>query len=147
MTILDRDQIAGLIPHAGTMCLLDRVDLWDATSIRCVTGRHRRQDNPLRRAQGSLGAVCAVELAAQAMALHGRLIGNGDGPPKPGALASVRDLHLRTACLDQIVADIVVDAVLLVGDDASATYSFSLTAAQSEIARGRATVVFDVTVR
>lgn len=144
MTALDRDQIAALIPHAGTMCLLDSVDLWDATSIRCVTGSHRRPDNPLRRAEGSLGAVCAVELAAQAMALHGRLIGDANGPPKPGALASVRDVRLRVAYLDRIVEDIVVDATLLMGDGSTATYSFTLTAAQNEVARGRATVIFDV---
>lgn len=147
MTMLDRGEIAGLIPHAGTMCLLDGVDRWDATTIRCLTGRHRRQDNPLRRADGSLGAICAVELAAQAMALHGRLNGNMNGPPKPGALASVRDVRLRVSRLDQIIEDLVVDAVLLMGDDSSATYSFTLTAAGNEVARGRATVVFDVTVR
>ena len=30
--ILGRAGIAALIPHAGAMCLLDRVVAWDATS-------------------------------------------------------------------------------------------------------------------
>ncbi len=144
MTVLDRDQIAALIPHAGAMCLLDRAEHWDATSIRCATSRHRRADNPLARAEGGIGAVCAVELAAQAMALHGRLLGDASGPPRPGALASVRDLRLRTPRLDGIAGDIAIDAVLLMSDGSSATYSFALSAAQNEIARGRATVIFDI---
>ncbi len=144
MTMLDRNQIAALIPHAGTMCLLDRVEHWDANSIRCATSRHRRGDNPLARAEGGIGAVCAVELAAQAMALHGRLLGDASGPPKPGALASVRDLRLHTPRLDGIAGDIAIDALLLMSDGSSATYSFALSAAQSEIARGRATVIFDI---
>lgn len=143
MTALDRSQIATLIPHSGAMCLLDQVERWDANTIRCQTGCHRRQDNPLARAEGGIGGICAVELAAQAMAVHGRLTGDANAPPKPGALASVRDLRLRAAVLDRVEDDIVVDAVLLMSDGASATYSFTVRAAESEIVRGRATVVFD----
>jgi predicted hotdog family 3-hydroxylacyl-ACP dehydratase len=143
MTMLDRSQIAALIPHAGTMCLLDRVERWDATSIRCVTARHRRGDNPLRRVEGGIGAVCAIEFAAQAMAVHGRLAGEVSGLPKPGILASVRDLRLRTAYLDQIADDLVIEAALLMSDGVSATYSFAVTTTQGALASGRATVVFD----
>jgi predicted hotdog family 3-hydroxylacyl-ACP dehydratase len=144
MTALDRSRIARLIPHSGTMCLLDEVERWDANSIRCRTGRHRRPDNPLVRAEGGIGGICAVELAAQAMAVHGRLAGAANAPPKPGALASVRDVRLRATMLDRVEDDIVIDAVLLMSDGASATYSFTVCAAESEIARGRATVVFDI---
>ena len=35
---LDRTVIAGLIPHAGAMCLLDEVLAWDATTIVVVCG-------------------------------------------------------------------------------------------------------------
>jgi predicted hotdog family 3-hydroxylacyl-ACP dehydratase len=144
MMALDREQIATLIPHSGTMCLLDFVEHWDASSIRCVTGRHRRHDNPLARSEGGIGSVCVVELAAQAMALHGRLAGDVTSPPKPGALASIRDLRVCAGMLDQIIDDLVVEAVLLMTDGSGATYSFAVQAAQSTIARGRATVVFDI---
>lgn len=83
MTLLNRYQIATLIPHSGTMCLLDFVERWDAKSIRCLTGRHRRRDNPLARPEGGIGGVCVVELAAQAMAVHGRLAGDVTFRPSP----------------------------------------------------------------
>jgi predicted hotdog family 3-hydroxylacyl-ACP dehydratase len=144
MMTLDRNQIATLIPHSGTMCLLDFVERWDARSIRCLTGRHRCRDNPLERPEGGIGGVCVVELAAQAMAVHGRLAGDVASPPKPGALASVRDLRVYVGMLDRVMDDLVIDAVLLVAEGSGATYSFTVTAAQNEIARGRATVVFDI---
>ena len=57
------------------MCLLDEVLTWDATQIRCRSATHRVPDNPLR-AHGRLGAVCGIEYAAQAMAVHGALVGS-----------------------------------------------------------------------
>lgn len=141
--MIERGEIARLIPHAGAMCLLDKVVRWDASSIRCLTTRHGSGNNPLRRADGSLGTVCAIEFAAQAMALHGRLVTETNSPPKPGILASVRDVRLKRRFLDEVVGDIVIDAALLMGDGRSATYSFTLSTGQDELASGRATVVFD----
>lgn len=46
--------------------------------------------------------------------------------------------------LDGIIDDLVIEAVLLMAEGSGATYCFTVTAAQSEIARGRATVVFDI---
>lgn len=143
--MIERSQIAALIPHAGTMCLLDNVVSWDASSIRCLTTRHRNSDNPLRRPDGSIGAICAVEFAAQAMALHGRLVTEANHPPKPGILASVRDVRLHAVSLDRLSGDLAIEAKLLVGDGRSATYSFALSAAEQKLVSGRATVVFDVT--
>jgi predicted hotdog family 3-hydroxylacyl-ACP dehydratase len=141
--MIERRQIATLIPHAGTMCLLDQVVSWDAHSIRCLTSHHRNSDNPLRRADGKIGAICAVEFAAQAMALHGRLAADTNGAPKPGFLTSVRDVRLHTPFLDQVVGNIVIDAALLMGDGRGATYSFTLSATEDKLASGRATVIFD----
>lgn len=146
MQRIERSQIAALIPHAGAMCLLDQVERWDATAIQCITTHHHDASNPLRRADGRLGAVCAVEFAAQAMALHGRLIAPASGSPKPGILASVRDLRLHAATLDHVSGEIAIDALLVMGDGRSATYSFRLRGAETELATGRATVVFDVEV-
>ena len=38
---LTRAKIAGLIPHAGAMCLLDGVVQWDANRISCVSRSYR----------------------------------------------------------------------------------------------------------
>jgi len=142
--MIDSSQIARLIPHAGTMCLLDKVVSWDTGSICCLTRHHRSSDNPLRRADGKLGAICAVEFAAQAMALHGRLVTDTSGAPKPGILASVRDVRLHAPFLDEVAGDIVIDAALLMGDGRSATYSFMLSTTAGKLGGGRATVVFEM---
>lgn len=140
--MIERNQIAQLIPHAGAMCLVDKVVSWDARSIRCLTTRHRSRDNPLKRADGKIGAICAVEFGAQAMALHGRLVTNTSGAPMPGFLASVRDVRIHARFLE-VVEDIVIDAALLMGDGRGATYSFALSTVAGKLASGRATVVFD----
>jgi len=141
MIAIDRPQIASMIPHRGAMCLLDAVLSWDLVSVRCMSRRHRCADNPLRRADGTLGAACGVEVAAQAMAVHGRLVAGIGGPPTPGYLASVRDLCLRTARLDCIEGDLIIAAERLMGDAQGATYRFVLASDGIELLRGRATVL------
>lgn len=145
MSVMDRQQIASMIPHAGAMCLLDAVLSWDAVSVRCLSRRHRHADNPLCRADSRLGAVCGVEIAAQAMAVHGRLVAGGGSPPAHGYLASVRDVRLRVQRLDDIAGDIIVDAERLMGDVHGATYQFVVASDGIELVSGRATVLFGAT--
>lgn len=57
------------LPHSGSMCLLDRVESWDEARICCSTATHRCARNPLRRGE-VLPGLCALEYAAQALALH-----------------------------------------------------------------------------
>jgi predicted hotdog family 3-hydroxylacyl-ACP dehydratase len=140
---LDRAAIAALIPHAGAMCLLDGVTDWDATSIRCVSRRHRAADNPLRRASG-LGGLCGVEFAAQAMAVHGRLVAPGGTAPRAGYLASLRDVTCRERRLDLLGEELVVTAERLAGDEGQALYRFSLACAGIAVLEGRATVLLGV---
>lgn len=90
-------EIAALIPHAGAMCLLDRVLSWDAAGILCAARSHLDPANPLRRA-GRLSAVCGLEYALQAAALHGAL---RDGERQPaGYVASLRGVALHADRLD-----------------------------------------------
>lgn len=141
MILIDRRQIATMIPHAGTMCLLDAVLRWDSVSLQCMSRCHRRQDNPMRRRQGTLGAACGIEMAAQAMALHGRLTEGGCGPPPHGYLASLRDLHLRTPCLDEVSDDLIINVERVMGDATGATYRFKIAGSGAELLSGRATVL------
>jgi len=71
--MLTREQIQALIPHQGTMCLLDRVLAWSAAEITCTASSHLAPRNPLRR-DGRLGAICGIEYGLQAAALHGALV-------------------------------------------------------------------------
>jgi len=141
--MISRTEIATMIPHAGTMCLLDGVLYWDQASIRCVSGRHRAEDNPLRRA-GRLNAICGLEFAAQAMAVHGRLSGGVSRRPQAGYLASVRDVKSRQGRLDLLEPDLVIAAELLMGDEQRVIYQFALDCSGTEVLSGRAAVVLAV---
>jgi predicted hotdog family 3-hydroxylacyl-ACP dehydratase len=139
--MLDADQIARLIPHAGSMCLLNAVTRYDQTTIHCVAVSHRLPGNPLRE-NGSLHAVCGVEYAAQAMAVHGALMtGLGQSTPRSGRLAGVRSLHLNVETLDDIEADLEISAVQLLGDENSMVYEFAIDVPAGNVLKGRATVV------
>ena len=145
MILIDRERIARMIPHAGAMCLLDGVLGWDDVSIRCLSRRFRARDNPMRRADGTLGTACGIEIAAQAMAVHGRLVGRKNGPPGQGYLASVRDVRLGTELLDRVSDGLIVDAERLMGNSNVATYRFRVASEGIELLSGRATVAFGVT--
>ncbi len=143
---LGRDWLLGHIPHQGGMCLLDGVLSWDAQRIHCTAGSHRAADNPLR-AHGRLGAACGIEYAAQAMAAHGSLLATSDdtdaNPPRAGFLASVRGVELHVARLDDIVADLQIEAERLSGDDNTILYGFSVADGERVLLHGRAIVVLD----
>jgi predicted hotdog family 3-hydroxylacyl-ACP dehydratase len=139
--LMDRAEIAALIPHSGAMCLLDGVVSWDAMAIRCVASSHRDLDNPLR-AHDRLGAVCGVEYAAQAMATHGGLTAGGSRPAA-GYLASLRDLVCHVARLDDIAENLTIDAEKLMGEGDRVIYGFAIRAGAVDLLTGRAAVVID----
>jgi len=143
---LNRDWLLAHIPHQGSMCLLDRIDAWDSERIRCMASSHRAADNPLR-AHGRLGAACGIEYAAQAMAAHGGLLAAGtavaDKSPRSGYLASVRGVEWHVPRLDDIEADLSVEAERLSGDDNTVLYGFSVFAGERLLLNSRAIVVLD----
>ena len=141
--ILDRAGIARLIPHSGTMCLLDRLDAWTPSEIRCSASGHGDADNPLRSAGGLL-APNAIEYAAQAMALHGSLVAAPGAAPSPGYIASVRNVRLATLRLDTAPGPLNIHALRMAGDTNQVLYSFSVSDAYGQVlAEGRAAVVLD----
>jgi predicted hotdog family 3-hydroxylacyl-ACP dehydratase len=139
---LDRHWIGAHIPHAGKMCLLDEVLSWDASRIECRTATHRDADNPLR-SHGRLGCACGVEYAAQAMAVHGALVGGRTGVPATGYLVGVRRIVLHVVRLDDIETDLLVSGERIHGDDTTVLYQFSVHNALQSFLSGRATVVLD----
>ena len=161
---LDRDGIAALIPHGGAMCLLARLEAWDRQRIVCVATNHRDADHPLRTRSGLL-APCAIEYAAQAMALHGALIGQAAGTPAtPGYLASARGVRLHVLRLDDLAleglvaadaADVAdrcagrardelrIEATRQAGNARQILYAFTVNHAGRPIADGRAAVVLN----
>ena len=139
MTRLDHAAIAGLIPHAGAMCLLEAVRDWSAAGIACTASSHRDPANPLA-ARGRLAAVCGIEYACQAVAVHGALIG-GAARPRAGLLASARDVQLAVGRLDD-VGDLLVTAEQLLAEGGRAIYRFALNSEGRTLVQGRLVVVF-----
>jgi predicted hotdog family 3-hydroxylacyl-ACP dehydratase len=133
---MNHDAICARLPHAGSMCLLDRLETWDADSIRCRAVSHRDPHNPLRSA-GHLHAVCGVEYAAQAMALHGSLLGAADAAPAIGYLASVRDLKLNVEDLAGVPDELSIQARRLSGDATGFIYQFEVEAGGRTLLSGR----------
>lgn len=142
MKLADKAAIAKVIPHAGTMCLLDGVLECNEQHIRCISHSHRDSDNPLRSGN-QLSALCGIEYAAQAMAVHGAMGGELDSKPCAGFLISLRDVKCNLMRLDNLQDDLVIDAEKLMGDAARVIYQFALSAGKDEILSGRATVVLD----
>jgi predicted hotdog family 3-hydroxylacyl-ACP dehydratase len=133
----DRD-IRDLVPHAGAMCLLERIVSADGDSVVCSTSTHRSAGNPLRH-DGRLAALHLAEYGAQAMAVHGGLSG---AAARAGMLVAVRDLKLHVARLDDIQGDLRVEARRLVSNPGGLIYAFAVHAGERELATGRVSVLF-----
>lgn len=154
---LDRLWIESHIPHQGRMCLLDAVVSWNPVRVQCRSTTHRDLTNPLR-AHGRLAAVCGIEYAAQAMAVHGALIASRitvfsqpsasqrTVTPRTavaGYLASVRNVAIHVNRLDDIEGDLVASAELVTGDERTVLYDFTVCGENRLLLAGRATIVFN----
>jgi predicted hotdog family 3-hydroxylacyl-ACP dehydratase len=141
---LDRAGLAGLVPHRGTMLLLDALERWDTATVRCRASDHRDPAHPLRTASGLL-VPAAIEMAAQAMALHGALTAMAAGlAASPGYLASVRGVAFARWRLDDLGPEpLAVEAEKQAGDGGRILYAFAVTHAGADVARGRAAVVLN----
>ncbi len=129
--------ICARLPHAGRMCLLERLAAWDNDMITCLASSHRDAGNPLRSG-GHLHAVTGVEYAAQAMALHGSLLSAPDVQPAMGYLASVRDLKLAIEDLAAVSDDLQITARRLSGDAGGFIYEFEIRGGERLLLSGRA---------
>ncbi|MEO8998012.1 MAG: phosphotransferase [Rhodanobacter sp.] len=143
--MLPKTDWAPLIPHAGTMCLLDVVCAWDEHNIHAQSAGHARADNPLRGENG-LHAVHLAEYGAQAMAVHGALLARarGDEQVRPGMLVSLREVQLFAEYVDQLAGELDVHGECLYADDGGAQYAFRVEHRGRLLARGRAAVIHPV---
>ncbi len=145
----DHAWIAARIPHQGSMCLLDSVRDWSTARAQCVAHSHRSADNPLRH-RDRLGAACAIEYAAQAMAVHAALLAEAQGGdaqrPAAGFLTSARAVQLNVSRLDDIAADLDIEVERMSGANDSVLYQFAVSAAGQLLASGRAAVMLDTSM-
>jgi predicted hotdog family 3-hydroxylacyl-ACP dehydratase len=141
LCLLDAAQIALLIPHHGDMCLLASVNTFDTHHIHCSAASHRFPSNPLRENK-MLHAVCGIEYAAQAMAVHGALSAQKNTSlPRGGRLASVRSVDIFVIRLDTIEENLDVYATLLMNDENTMMYEFTVSIPSKILLQGKATVI------
>ena len=96
-----------LIPHEGSMVLIDQVDDWDLNKISCSSRSHLLSNNPLM-VNNSLSAMHLIEYGAQAMAIHRGLL---TGKSLQGFLAAVRDANFFIDNLDNVHGALHIQAI------------------------------------
>jgi len=136
--VLNKTQFSHLIPHTGSMSLIDHVKSWTDKQISCTTKSHLAKDNPLRL-NNSLSAMNLIEYGAQSMAIHGGLL---SGHCSPGYLAAIRGAHFYIDSLDTIKGVLHIEARVELKIDNGAVYAFSIYDAQQNLLLdARATVI------
>jgi predicted hotdog family 3-hydroxylacyl-ACP dehydratase len=141
--LLDRAGILARVPHQGAMCLWDAVLSWDGERIRLRTDNHRDPGHPLRH-RGRLSAVHLCEYGAQAMAVHGGLLGEAEAAPvRPGMLVALRGVELAVARIDALDGSLYGEAELIAAGPSSQQYAFRILHADRMLAQGRAMVMLE----
>ncbi len=137
---LTREELGTFLPHAGAMRLIDRVELWDATAIRCHANSHYDQENPLRHG-ARLEAVTGLEYAAQAMGVHVGLLNQARSTEGLiGYVGGVKDVVLSVDRLDDCPAELTIDASRLFEGGNSFMYQFSISSGGRDVMTGRASI-------
>ncbi|HEV8500946.1 MAG TPA: hydroxymyristoyl-ACP dehydratase [Casimicrobiaceae bacterium] len=132
--------VATLLPHAGAMVLVDAIVDCDARRIVCASACHRDPHNPLRM-NGHLPTLCGIEIAAQAMALHGALSRDPPRALRFGRLAAIHDVAVLHPALDAFAAPLAIECILEGSSGDARGYGFRITSDGTALLAGRATVV------
>ncbi len=139
--LISAAEIRGLIPHAGTMCLIDGVLAWNEAHIDATSQSHLDPHHPLRR-HGHLAALHAFEYGAQAAAIHGALLARAMGKPSSlGYLASLRGGQLLVDRLETIAGELTIAARILFGENANAIYECRIEGDNQLLARVRLSII------
>jgi predicted hotdog family 3-hydroxylacyl-ACP dehydratase len=139
--VIAHDEICRLIPHDGSMCLLDRVVSWDDDTIICESSSHISGNNPLCSG-GRLSSISLIEYGAQAVAVHGGLLARESGASAGGGyLAALRDVTMIRCDVDTAGGELVVAAERLMSQDGSMVYRFEISQDAVALVSGRATIV------
>ena len=150
---MNKLDICKLLPHAGTMCLIDRVLLWDNEHLVAEAESHLQAENPLRNSD-SISSIIGVEYAAQTMAVHAALVSTkakrkennqaDDFKQHKGYLATMRNIKVTADTLDTPgstnVSPLIISVTLLMKDTQGYTYEFNITTHNDELLSGKLTI-------
>lgn len=140
--VIDGERLASLLPHSGTMCLLDSVFSWSDHIIHCRAVSHQNANNPLRD-RGILPIHAGIEYAAQAMAIHGRLSQGKEGELKIGYLVVLTGVDWYCSRLDDFPEALIIVAERLVAANNGSNYRFSLSHQDTVLLEGQAVVALE----
>jgi predicted hotdog family 3-hydroxylacyl-ACP dehydratase len=127
-----------LVPHTGTMLLIDEVLNWDSEQITTRSFSHHNLKHPLRL-HGKLSSIHLIEYGAQTMAVHCGLL---TGCAHPGFLAAVRAAHFYVDDLDNMTDALIIQATAELQLEKGAVYQFRISDTQNTLLLdARATVV------
>jgi predicted hotdog family 3-hydroxylacyl-ACP dehydratase len=129
-----------MIPHRGAMCLLDGVQRWNETGIVCISETHHRVDNPLRE-DDRLRTVALVEYAAQAAAIHARLIGAGIGGKKTAYIGAVKGLKLHAQYVEPSLETLTYSAECVLQNNGGAIYQVAVESGKQLLIEARVVLV------
>ena len=139
--LIEKKELCSLIPHDGSMCLLEGVLSWNETEIQCVAISHTDHANPLRNGE-RLASVHLLEYGAQAMAVHGGILAREAGyQMRSGYLAALRDVILQQEFIDQIKTPLIIKAQSIASSADSFMYNFTISTNEKLLASARATVI------
>lgn len=133
--LMERTQIAALIPHGDSMCLLDEVIAWDESQIHCRSHQFANTANPLFE-DDQLDAVLLLEYGAQAAAVHAALLQSRLGESRPAYIGAVKDVEFLAAIADNSLA-LDLHAQCLLSSSQGAIYELVAQQAGNTLLRGR----------
>lgn len=133
--LMDHAQIAALIPHGESMCLLDEVISWDAAQLHSRSNHFATSTNPLFEDE-QLDSILLIEYAAQAAAIHAALLHSGLGDKRPAYIGAVKNIELLEPIgNNHLPIDIQVECLL--NNSSGAIYQISVLQSDKILLRGR----------
>jgi predicted hotdog family 3-hydroxylacyl-ACP dehydratase len=133
--MLNREQIAALIPHGNSMCMLDEVVHYDRDHILCKSLHFARYENPLFETTPT-NSLLLIEYAAQAAAVHSALLQSSLGKARPAFIGAVKQVELLKSVSDN-ATPIEVLARCLLNEDKGAIYEISVSQHGDVLISGR----------
>ena len=135
---IEKIHFQDLIPHEGSMVLIDQVDDWDLNKISCRSCSHLLSNNPLI-VNNSLSSIHLIEYGAQAMAIHRGLL---TGESLQGFLAAVRDANFFIDNLDNVHGALHIQAIFELKINDNVVYTINVTDENNALLlKARASVV------
>ena len=139
MSLISKNDLYQLLPHRGTMCLLDSVLHWDMKTIVCAASSHRDYSNPLRRPEG-VETICGLEYAAQTMGVHIGLTNCSNRGTAIGYLGSIKTLKVYVPYLDVFNGNLEICSEKKFFQETGFIYTFIIRAEDKDLLKGQASI-------